>query len=128
MKTCNQIRQAFFISNQKKERLEAGSIMTAIKSRDFQNRREDFEDHIENLVDDTVWEQTLIIYRSFYWDFKNPDHETRLMQIDMLELYLTREKTSLVTLNNDVWNNESICQLLKDSYPKKNINTLDTLV
>jgi transposase InsO family protein len=122
--------QAFFISNQKKERLEAGSIIDSDKITRFvqQIRREDFEDHIENLVDDTVWEQTLIIYRSFFWDFKNPEHETRLMQIDMLELYLTREKTSLVALNNDIWNNESICQLLKDSYPKKNINTLDTFV
>jgi hypothetical protein len=75
MKTCNhQIRQgqAFFISNQKKERLEAGSIIDGDKITRFvqQIRREDFE--ISKLVDDTVWEQTLIIYRSrFLLEFKN---------------------------------------------------------
>jgi hypothetical protein len=71
----------------------------------------------------------LIIYKSLFHDYNNPSYTQRLLEIDLLETYLNREKDEVVNLNYDIWNDSTICQLLKDSYPKKNnINNLDTFM
>jgi hypothetical protein len=117
-----------FMSTTKKIRLDSASPIdhSLIKKFIFQVKNEDFKSPIEKLIDGVCWRQILRLAKGRNQDVNSITQHARLQQILLLETYVFKEESEVIQLDNNVWNNKTICQLLLECYPESNSTTNDS--
>jgi hypothetical protein len=129
--TIGNVENSVYVSNTPKIRLEDNQPIThdLIKRFVAQIRRGDFKGTIESLIDKLVWEQILLIAQSKCFEHDNPEHVAQLKHLDNLAIYVSKGDNVEFDLTQTIWNQDTILQLLLDSYPKgTQSNDLDSFV
>jgi hypothetical protein len=73
---------------------------------------------IEKLIDSVSWKSILRIAKGLNQDKNSVSQSQRLQQILLLETYVFTKEGEVFNIDNKVWNNTTICQLLQDCYPE----------
>jgi hypothetical protein len=121
----NQAKHSVFVSNSVKVRLDGTQPPNhdLVKKFVSQVKNNDFKVPIEKLIDGLSWLQIMIIARGMSHNSNSISEVSRLKELDDLETYVTREKGQIVELDNNMWNETTICRLLLECYPAKQGST-----